>query len=214
MVERSVPGYAAIQLLLADLAIRNASPSGVIYDLGCSTGSTLQAICLRQNQGLTLYGLDNSPAMVEKCRTKMANLATGNTIEVFCQDLGNEDVFAKRQPEVVILCLILQFIAPSLRPQLLQKIWENLPEGGVLLLVEKTQQENAKLDQLYNDYYHFYKREMGYSALEVSQKREALENVLIPLTPTANKELLQTAGFTTITTFFQWINFVGFLAVK
>lgn len=214
MAQRSIPGYQAIQLLLADLAIRCATQDGLIFDLGCSTGETIKAICARKSHGLKIRGFDNSEAMVEKCRLKMQTLNTSNSIKIVCADLNSNIFDSDTTPDVVILCLVLQFIAPEKRLPILRNIWQNLPLNGTVLIVEKISQPDAQLDDLFTDYYHYYKREMGYSDLEVAMKRDALENVLIPLTAQENRELLENSGFRKVATFFQWINFVGFLAVK
>ena len=50
--------------------------------------------------------------------------------------------------------------------------------------------------------------------MERSQKREALENVLIPYKLSENNLLLRESGFGHVETFFKWYNFAGLIAVK
>ena len=108
----------------------------------------------------------------------------------------------------------LQFIRPIQRQKVVESLFNSLREGGALILVEKTVEADKILNGLYIDYYHQFKKEMGYSDLEISNKREALENVLIPYQRDENIALLKKAGFSSVSTFFQWFNFAGFLAVK
>lgn len=89
-----------------------------------------------------------------------------------------------------------------------------MQNNGVLILSEKIVSKDKQLDQQFLDSYHRYKMRRGYSELEIANKREALENVLVPLTIQENIDLLIEAGFTRVETFFQWFNFVSFVAYK
>jgi tRNA (cmo5U34)-methyltransferase len=214
MVERSVPGYETIQLLVSDLALR-LNPNGVIYDLGCSTGTTLNCIAKRAvTDGMQLIGFDQSEDMVDQCREKLRHLTERHVISIATKDIIREALFSQGEPGVVILCLVLQFVRPMQRAKLVQKIYDGLKPGGALLMVEKTICEDEATNRFFVDYYHSYKAEMGYSEMEIAAKREALENVLIPFTRIENIQLLKDAGFETVESFFQWMNFSGFLAIK
>ncbi len=114
----------------------------------------------------------------------------------------------------MVLCLTLQFVRPIYREQLIRKIYEGLTSGGVLILVEKILTENSNLNRDFIDYYYDYKRRNHYSELEISQKREALENVLIPYKLSENVTMLKNSGFATTETFFKWYNFTGLIAFK
>ena len=114
----------------------------------------------------------------------------------------------------IILNYTLQFIKPSIRPEFLKNIHNGLRNNGILILSEKVICQDKELDQQFLDSYHRYKKRRGYSELEIANKREALENVLVPLTIQENYDLLMQAGFTRVETFFQWFNFVSFVAYK
>jgi tRNA (cmo5U34)-methyltransferase len=114
----------------------------------------------------------------------------------------------------IILNYTLQFIKPSIRLEFLRNIYNGLRNNGILILSEKIICKDKQLDQQFLDSYHQYKMRRGYSELEIANKREALENVLIPLTIQENCDLLEQAGFTSVETFFQWFNFVSFVARK
>jgi len=213
MVNRSVPGYETIQLLVADLALR-FNRNNLIYDLGCSTGNTILSLLKRANKPLRLIGVDNSADMLCECKSKLAEVPDHHRIELIEKDLSSLSVYENGKADVVILNLVLQFIRPLLRPGILQNAFQNIESGGCLILVEKTIQKNQELNKLFIDYYHCYKKEMGYSDLEISNKREALENKLIPFFLDENIALLKEAGFSHASQFFQWMNFSGILAVK
>jgi len=114
----------------------------------------------------------------------------------------------------VISNYTLQFIRPLQREKLIKKIYDSLEDDGVFIFSEKVICHDKSLNkQLIDEYYNF-KIQQGYSKFEISQKREALENVLIPYTEDENKKMLLEAGFNTCETLFKWVNFATFIAKK
>ena len=103
---------------------------------------------------------------------------------------------------------------PIYREKLLDDIYKGLDPGGVLILVEKILAEDSLFNRDFIKYYYNYKRRNHYSEMEISQKREALENVLIPYKLSENITLLRDRGFESCEVFFKWYNFSGFIAVK
>ena len=115
---------------------------------------------------------------------------------------------------VALLLLTLQFIRPLRRERLMADIYRGLQENGALIIVEKVLGEDSMFNRLFIKYYYDMKRRHGYSDLEIAQKREALENVLIPYKLLENRELLLNTGFRYVDVFFKWYNFCGIVAVK
>ena len=115
---------------------------------------------------------------------------------------------------IVVLNFTLQFIAIEKREELLTKIRNSLVPGGLVILAEKVLHKDTKSQQSLTDLHHDFKRANGYSELEIARKREAIENVLVPETPSAHKARLIRAGFSEITEFFHCINFKAWMAVK
>jgi tRNA (cmo5U34)-methyltransferase len=113
-----------------------------------------------------------------------------------------------------MMVLTLQFIRPLRRDRLIADIYRGLRPQGCLLLVEKVLGEESLFNRLFIKYYYDMKRRNGYSETEIAQKREALENVLIPYKLLENRELLLRTGFKAVDVFFKWYNFCGIVAVK
>ncbi|PZQ99223.1 MAG: carboxy-S-adenosyl-L-methionine synthase CmoA [Cereibacter sphaeroides] len=203
MVSRSVPLYAEMQRMVVDLAAAFAMPGSRVYDLGCSTGTTLAALEDALPETVGLVGIDQSAPMVEiaRARARRSNIQMGDLASVNLTDAS-----------VVLLILTLQFVRPALRPAIVQRILDGLKPGGALVLVEKVVSPCQKLDQTFIDLYHDHKRRQGYSEAEIENKRRALENVLIPYRLEENLALL--SGFAHVETFFRWHNFAGIVAVK
>jgi tRNA (cmo5U34)-methyltransferase len=212
MVTRSVPFYAEIQRMLAELAGAFAVEGSHIYDLGCSTGTTLALLHQSLPVSARLYGVDNSADMLAQCRDKLAARGLEGAIELRQADL--DEGVQIENASVVMLTLTLMFVRPLNRERLIRSIHAGMNDNGCLLVVEKVLGDGSLFNRLFIERYYEFKRRMGYSELEISQKREALENILVPYRLQENRNLLMGAGFREVEVFFKWYNFAGFVAVK
>ena len=209
MIQRSVPGYGMLISTIGILAARYAQAGSHCYDLGCSLG----AVSLAMRQRITqpecdIIAVDNSSAMIERGRELLAR-DTVPTIPVtmICadiQDIGIENASV----------VMLNFIPPSERLALINRIYSGLKPGGILILSEKIAFDEPKRQQFHDQLHLDFKRANGYSDLEISQKRTALENVMIPETLTCHQERLQEASFDFVDTWFQCLNFASLVAIK
>ncbi len=212
MIERSVPGYRSIITMIETLTEHYAQPGSTLYDLGCSLGGA--TLSMRRGvaaDGCRIVAVDNSEAMVERCRKQIERDHHAVPVELVCDDLRN---VAISDASVVVLNFTLQFIPPAERLDLLKRVCAGMRAGGVLILSEKVVFADAHLNALLTDIHHDFKRAHGYSDLEISQKRNALENVLVPETTAAHRERLTAAGFSSSDVWFQCFNFMSMLAVK
>ena len=210
MIRRSVPGYENIISMLSTLAARFATPDSNCYDLGASLGAS--AIAIRNGikaPGCRIFAVDNSPHMIAKCRENTASSSLPTPIETICDDIRNIQF---TRASIVVLNFTLQFLPTQDRLPLLAKIRQAMLPGAVLVLSEKITHHNPFTRQLLIDVYHDWKRSNGYSDLEISRKRSALENVLIPETIDSHRERLQLAGFSHSEQWFQCFNFISILA--
>ncbi len=212
MVNRSVPYYGEIQRMVAELAADHALEGSSIYDLGCSTGTTMIGMNTMVADDVQFVGIDDSPEMLEKCRKKLEEAGFTRPYDLRVADLNQGASIDNAS--VVVLCLTLQFLRPIYREKLLKDIYDGLVSGGVLILVEKILAEDSRYNRDFIKHYYNYKRRNQYSELEISQKREALENVLVPYRLSENVTILRDAGFVHCEVFFKWYNFTGLIAVK
>ncbi len=212
MVSRSVPLYPELQKMLVHLGSHFAQEGTKIYDLGCATGTTLLGLAKRVPESVHLIGIDLSKPMLEETAKKLRKYGLSERCELRQGDVNDQQDL--KDASVVIMAWTLQFVRPMRRDTLIRNVYQNLRPGGVLILTEKVLGPDAGLNRLYIDLYLNYKREQGYSELEIAKKREALENVLIPYRVDENIELLQHNGFQLADVFFRWFNWSGILAVK
>ncbi len=212
MVNRSVPFYDEIQRMMGEIAADHAMPGTLVYDLGCSTGNTLIYMNEQVEEDIAFVGIDDSKEMLEKCRVKLEQSGITRQISLRVADLGNDLEISNAS--VVVLCLTLQFVRPIHREKLMKKIIDGRVPGGVLILVEKILAEESSYNRDFIKYYYNMKRRHNYSEMEIAQKREALENVLIPYKLSENIIMLKEAGFGHTEIFFKWYNFTGLIAEK
>ena len=212
MLNRSIPFYGTVIDAIAELMKQKTPKGSVVYDLGCATGTTLLELSRRlADMDHSYRGIDNAPAMLEKAKRKTEMYSKSDRISFIEDDINNASLSGA---QVVICNYTMQFIRPISRLQFARHIYNSLPAGGLFFVSEKIINHDKKLNRLFIDMYHRFKRMQGYSELEIASKREALENVLVPFSIDENLDLLRQAGFTSVEPFFQWFNFASFLAVK
>jgi tRNA (cmo5U34)-methyltransferase len=212
MLDRSVPFYAEIQRMISEIAVEFAVEGTNLYDLGCSTGNTFLALDRVVPNDVRFIGIDASRDMLERAKEKLRQHGLRHEHELICADL-NRGVHITNA-SVVVMNLMLQFIRPLYRQTLMQRIAGGLNDQGCLVLIEKVLSQDSTVNRLFIQYYYAFKERQGYSKLEIAQKREALENVLVPYRLEENRELLLSSGFRECDVFFKWYNFCGLLAIK
>jgi tRNA (cmo5U34)-methyltransferase len=212
MVNRSVPFYEEMQRMIGELAADHYQDNTNIYDLGCSTGATLIQMNESVPPHIQFIGIDDSPDMLERCREKLTAHGFERPVKLEVADLNSAVNINKAS--VVVLCLTLQFVRPINREKLLKSIYNGMVPGGAVIIIEKILAEHTTFNRDFIKYYYDLKRRNHYSDMEISQKREALENVLIPYKLSENIIMLREAGFNECEVFFKWYNFSGFIAKK
>jgi len=212
MLNRSVPFYEEIQRMIGEISSDFAIGGTNIYDLGCSTGNTFLSIDKLVPKDVNFIGIDYSKDMLDKTKQKLNQYGMSRRYELIHMDLNKG--IPVTNASVVILNLTLQFVRPLYRKRVIESIAQGINDRGCLILVEKVLSIDSIINRLFIEYYYNYKKRQGYSELEIAQKREALENILIPYRPEENRTLLLESGFKECDVFFKWYNFCGMLAIK
>jgi len=212
MIQRSVPGYQTIINLCGELAARFVQADSNCYDLGCSLGASSLAIRQQiQQPGVTIVAVDNSAAMLARCQTLLQSDQAATAVELVEADICDIEI---NNASLVVMNFTLQFIAIEKRQTLLEKIYAGLNPGGCLVISEKLLFEPESLNQLLSELHHQFKSAQGYSDLEISQKRDSLENILIPETLETHINRIKACGFNSASPWFQCFNFASLVAVK
>ncbi len=212
MLRRSIPAYGTIITVTGMFAEKFAQANSNIYDLGCSLGASALAMQQRITQeNCKIIAVDNSPAMIERAKDFVDNSKYKTPIELLEQDVEETEI---ENASIVVLNLTLQFLQPEKRLALLHKIFNGLREGGILILTEKVKYSDVELDERQAERYYDFKAFMGYSRLEISRKRDALENVMILDKLETHLERLRKLGFAYADVWFQVFNFISIIAQK
>lgn len=210
MITRSVPGYQTTLGMIKVISEKYITSNSRVYDLGCSLGTaSVIAAEARQDIDYQVIGIDSSESMIEEC--KKIRLPPGKEIEWILEDVRESYI---HDASLALLNFTLQFVPKEDRLSLLRRIHGGLNTKGALILSEKVVHENPLIEDSLFKLHHGFKKLNGYSELEISQKRTALENVLIPETETTHLDRLKRAGFKEVFVWFQCFNFISILAVK
>jgi tRNA (cmo5U34)-methyltransferase len=216
MLRRSIPGYAASLEAIGSLAARYVKPGTSCYDLGCSLGAA--TLAMRQAirvPDCRIFAMDNAPAMVERCQTIIAQddaaHASRTPVDVKLVDICDVTI---SNASMVVMNYTLQFLGPDTRNTMVRRICDGLLPGGLFVLSEKVIDDDPHMEELLVDLHREHKRRNDYSELEISRKRAALDNVLIPETVAVHRERLTSAGFAHSAVWLRYFNFVSIIAIK
>lgn len=212
MIQRSVPGYQTIISAIGLLAKRYAQKHSVCYDLGCSLGeATFSMRHQISTEDCKIIAVDNSGAMIQQFKANLLHDTANVDVECLCADIRDVVI---NNASVVVLNFTLQFIPMVDRQPFLEKIYQGLLPGGILILSEKLKFDDSRQQDLQTELHHAFKKSQGYSDLEISQKRSALENVLLAETLSTHQQRLTGIGFSSTEVWFQYFNFASMIALK
>ncbi|VFP82127.1 carboxy-S-adenosyl-L-methionine synthase CmoA [Candidatus Erwinia haradaeae] len=212
MIRRSVPGYSDLISMIGLLSRHCVQSHSSIYDLGCALGAAI--VSVQKNIkviGCKMIAVDNSSAMTNRCRHYINSFNFNTPVEVLTMDACQVPI---HNASLVLLNFTLQFIPIDKRQKLLDSIWNGMNSKGVLVLSEKLSFSDQDIESLLLKIHYDFKRDNGYSALEIQQKNKMLNSVMITETLDAHKKRLEKAGFHTSQLWFQSINFASLLAFK
>ena len=214
MIRRSVPGYEAVITQVGLFARQYAQANSNLYDLGCSTGAvTLSLLNQLKHENCKIISVDNAPAMIERCKeaVEKARNKIKCDVDIQCDDINN---VAIENASVVVINFTLQFLAPEVRQELITRIYNGMNDGAILIVSEKISFNDDKDVAFHTAMHLAYKSANHYSDIEISQKRAALEKVLIPDTQEQHFQRFENAGFSNMYQWFQSFNFCSYAAVK
>lgn len=212
MVNRSIPSYADLVKYIGLLAERYVQEDSLVYDLGCSLGAVSLAVDQSgKDKKFKLIAVDYSEAMLEQMREVTKSYFWHHPIKMEQADIRGYELEAN---SLTVMNFVLQFLPPEERASMVEKVYSALLPGGAFILSEKIKLDDGGNDELIFALHHDFKRSQGYSDLEISQKRNALEEVMKIDAISTQIERLKSSGFSQVMQWFQAYNFVSFLAIK
>jgi tRNA (cmo5U34)-methyltransferase len=212
MLKRSIPGYEASILAIGSLARRFVTENTRCYDLGCSLGAATLAMRHNISQpGCSILAIDNSNAMIKRCRKIVADDDAPVPVDVIAGDIRETEI---ENASMVVMNYTLQFLPTADRDGMVARIFAGMNTGGVFVLSEKVLDDNREIEEVLVDLHHEQKKRNAYSESEISRKRAAIENVLIPESQATHEARLSTAGFSHTGVWLRFFNFVSLVAIK
>ncbi len=212
MLRRSIPGYAVTIEAIGTLASRYVQPDSRCYDLGCSLGAATLAV--RRNVNVAecqIIAVDQAPAMIARCREIIAADDSDVPVSIVEEDVRKIGI---ERASMVVMNYTLQFLPAAERDAMIARIYNGMLAGGIFVLSEKVVDEDDAVAELLEQLHHEFKRQNAYSDLEISRKRAALENVLVPESIATHRARLQHAGFRHIGVWLRHFNFVSIIATR
>ena len=212
MIRRSVPGYEQIIALLGVIAERYVVPDSNVYDLGCSLGAAMLSIHSRiKDPTVQFIGVDSSGEMTVRCKENVGRVIREGQYSIYHQPAQETRI---RHASLVVMNFTLQFLPVGDRHYLVENIYAGLIPGGALVVSEKLALEHGAMGQSLKSLHEQFKLSNGYSQLEVSQKRTALEQVMVLDPLDTHLYRLNAAGFSCVFPWFQCFGFGSFIAIK
>jgi len=213
MLARSIPQYEVMRAACNSLACAYAQPHTDILDIGCSRGEALSTLVDKYGARNRFIGVDMSTPMLEAARARFKALINTSVVDIREHDLRSPGTITSNA-SVVLSVLTIQFTPIEYRLRILTDLYKSLRKGGALILVEKVLGATHAIDSAQVDAYYGYKESNGYSQDQIDRKRLSLEGVLVPVTAHMNEEFLRAAGFNQVDSFWRWMNFAGWIAIK
>ena len=206
-ITKSVPHYQESQNLVTSLSTFFLKDGGNFFDLGCSTGTLIEKVQNKNQEVNVKYiGIDNSKQMIKYAKKKKLK----NT-KFLIKDITKENF---KNADMIVSMFTMQFITPKHRQKIFNNIYKSLNWGGSLILFEKIRGGDARFQDIFNFLYFDFKKKNKLGSNQILDKEKSLRGVLEPYTIKANLDFLKRAGFKDITPISQYLNFMGFLAIK
>ena len=208
-VSKSVPFYNDGHCIIEEVSDFFLSDGSLVYDIGCSTGTLLEKLAVRNiNKKIQFIGCEPEIGMthaaIEKCK-KHKNIS-----------IVNESILdiPMEKADLISSYYTIQFLHPSIRQDVFDKIYKSLNWGGAFIFFEKVRAPDARFQNMMSLIYNEYKFSQGYTPQEVITKSKSLKGVLEPFSSQGNIDLASRAGFKDVMSVFKYICFEGFLAIK
>jgi tRNA (cmo5U34)-methyltransferase len=210
-IEKSVPFYNEGHDIIQNLSDYFLFENSTCYDIGCSTASLLQKISKFSNKKkLNFIGIEVEKNMVALAKKNIKKNKLKN-IKIINNDIIK---FKLKKNNLIISYYTIQFIHPSHRQIIFNKIYKSLNWGGGFIIFEKIRGNDARFDNILNSLYLDFKEKNNFKANEILNKSKSIRGVLEPFSDNGNLGFIKRAGFKDIQTIFHHLCFKGYLCIK
>lgn len=209
---KSIPGYFEGHNLIISLSDYFLEKDTNCYDIGSSTGELLFKMSNYTNKKIKKFiGLDTEKSMIKLSNKKRKKLDKKNNVKFINKSIQKVKL---DRSSMIIAYYTIQFIPPSVRQAVIDKIYKSLKWGGCFIMFEKIRGEDARFQDIYTSLYNDFKEKNKFSLNEIFNKQKSLRGILEPFSNYGNTTMLKRAGFKDISSIYQNICFKGYLAIK
>lgn len=207
-ISKSVPLYLEGHKIIIRLSDYFLKDESICYDIGSSTGNLLKKISVHTNKKkIILYGIEKEKSMYNYAKSKI----NFKNIKFINNDFNKIKL---KKSDLIISYYTFQFLIPSIRQTILNKIFKSLNWGGAFIMFEKIRGNDARFDNILNSLYLEFKEDNGLSFEDIIKKSKSLRGVLEPFSDNGNLGLIRRAGFKDVQTIMQSMCFKGYLCIK
>ncbi len=207
-IMKSVPLYLEGHKIITRLSDYFLRDDSICYDIGCSTGNLLSKLSKHTpKKKVKFYGIEKEKQMFKFASKKIKN----TNIKIINKDLKSLKL---KKSSLIISYYTLQFNSPSIRQDLIKKIYKSLEWGGAFIMFEKVRGNDARFDNIINSLYMDFKEDNEINSNDIISKSKSLRGVLEPFSDKGNLGLLKRAGFSDIQPILQLLCFKGYLCIK
>jgi len=207
MIDRSVPGYNTTLTIIQQQAKNHYIDGSNVYDLGCSLGASTSSLLKALNGRPKVIAIDNSDSMIRSCRERFSRSIQAEQVKFLKEDISQSEIV---NASIVVMNFVLQFLSIKERVKLMQKIYQGLVPGGILILSEKVHFDSKRQTEEISNIHHSFKAANGYSKLEISSKRDSLEGVLVTETESQHLDRAKEIGFKVPSRLMSNLNFLTY----
>lgn len=203
-IDKSIPSYSTLLNIIENISSYFIRDYYNVYDLGCSTGTLIKRLYDKDNTKANFIGYDISNNLLPELE--------GDRIYFYNRDITKSDLNLSRA-SLIYSIFTLQFIDYNRRLKILENIYNSLEKGGAFIITEKIFLEDSRLQDIFTFSLYDYKIN-SFSAVEILDKQRDLRKIMFPISEEENISLFKKAGFKTIESFFQSLNFKGWILLK
>jgi len=212
-IRKAIPGYEALHKMAESILATNLPTTAEVLIIGSGTGMELISYTQRYTKW-SLTGVDPSDEMMKIARSQLANKKLLSRVNLHT---GYVNTLPPSKPmDAATLMLVMHFIPDDgSKLKLLEDIAKRLKPGAELVLADlygdKTAPYFVKLRAAWQNLY-FSQLDQTTRAKAEQSFAASIDNSIYFITEARILELLNTAGFTNITKFYNAFLFGGWTA--
>ena len=214
-IDWSIRGYSDLLDDVINLSSYFVENNTKVVDIGCSTGKLTKRVMEHNDicSSANYVGVEVAEGFfnnMDKREVQLNKQFPNTSLEFIKGDIRN---YKFENCSLVTSLFTLQFMPYSSRETVVQNIYNGLNEGGAFIFAEKIDTSHSRLENMLRTiYYDFKNKKFSYD--DIMTKEKTLQNMLKPNSWNEIHDMLNSAGFKAVQSFWQNHLFIGVIAIK